>query len=138
MTESLSHRFQGAETIRAAAAAIRGEAEDNTRASTAERDLVQAWALEHAELGTEADWQGLHNPSDIVCCVEQAELPGGPYLGGLVLTFGDARTRSSPHTKLCFGFWNSKRISGTGDKPFRVSSPIPFLMSSFVNGSNLG
>ena len=89
--QSLVQQLQGADTIRAAAAAIRGELESTTRAFTAERDLVQSWAEEHAELGTAADWRELNTPADIVRCVEQAELPGGPYLMGLVFTFRDAR-----------------------------------------------
>ena len=88
---SLSDRFQGAAAVREAAAAIRGEAVDNARAFAAERDIVQAWAEEHTELGTEAEWQGVPNPADVVRCVERAELPGGPYFGGLVFTFADVR-----------------------------------------------
>ena len=87
---SLLQRLQGAGATRAAAAAIRGESE-STRAFTAERDLVRAWAAEHAELGTAADWRALEVPADIVRCVEQAELPGAPYFMGLVFTFQDAR-----------------------------------------------
>ena len=88
--QSLLQKLQGADATRAAAAAIRGESE-STRAFTAERDLVRAWAAEHAELGTAADWRALEMPADIVRCVEQAELPGAPYFMGLVFTFQDAR-----------------------------------------------
>ena len=86
---NLSDKFQGAAAVREAAAAIRGVAADGPLA--AERDIVQACAAEHAELGTEAEWQDLPNPVDVVRCVERAELPGGPYFGGLVFTFADVR-----------------------------------------------
>ena len=89
--QSLLQRLQGADATRAAAAAIRGEPGNTTRAFTAERDLVQSWAAEHAELGTAADWRALESPADVVRCVEQAELPGAPYFMGLVFTFADAR-----------------------------------------------
>ena len=82
---SLSDRFQGATAVREAAAAIRGETVEGARAFAAERDIVQAWAAEHVELGTEAEWQGVVNPADVVRCVERAELPGGPYFGGVSL-----------------------------------------------------
>ena len=89
---SLPDRFQGATAVREAAAAIRGETVDSTRTFAAERDIIRAWAEEHVELGTEAEWQGVVNPADVVRCVERAELPGGPYFGGLVFTFADVRT----------------------------------------------
>ena len=89
---SLPDRFQGATAVREAAAAIRGETVDGTRTFAAERDIIRAWAEEHVELGTEAEWQGVVNPADVVRCVERAELPGGPYFGGLVFTFADVRT----------------------------------------------
>ena len=76
---------------RAAAAATRDEPESTTRAFTAERDLLQSWAAEHAELGTAADWRGLETPADIVRCVGQAGPQHGPHFGGLVFTFQDAR-----------------------------------------------
>ena len=89
---SLPDRFQGATAVREAAAAIRGETVDGTRTFAAERDIIRAWAEEHVELGTEAEWQSVVNSADVVRCVERAELPGGPYFGGLVFTFADVRT----------------------------------------------
>ena len=62
---SLPDRFQGATAIREAAAAIRGETVDGTRTFAAERDIIRAWAEEHVELGTEAEWQGVVNPEPL-------------------------------------------------------------------------
>lgn len=82
---------QGAAAVRAAAAAVRRQPSSPRTALAREQAFIDNWAHEHASLGTDPDWDEATQPAHVAHAFESCAVPGGPFFGGLVLTFRDAR-----------------------------------------------